>query len=241
MESLGQLAGGIAHELNNILQPIFFAVDTIERRVPDDDLVVAASEKITACTTKAADIIDDILAFSRQDTDRLDFLPLENVFEEALKFSQGLLPSTVSVKTKSISSEDYWAWVNEVDMVRILTNLFVNASDAMENSGTINVELSYVTISDKNHIDNLVGDTLRIGKYACMAIKDHGHGCSPEDTGNLFDPFYTTKDIGEGTGIGLSIVYKIIQNWNGGISVNSQKGKGAQFLVYIPVYKTGED
>jgi len=242
MESLGQLAGGIAHELNNILQPILFAVDSIQRRVPDDEIIQKSSEKITSCTTKAADMIEDILSFSRQDSDRLKFLSVEETMFHAIEFSKGLLPSTVKVSVSDKLGSDYWAWINDVDMVRVFTNLLINASDAMEKKGEIQVALSYVTVSQSTKETDyaVVGEALPSGRYACLSVKDHGQGCSPEELKNIFNPFFTTKDIGEGTGIGLPIVYNIVKNWKGGIQVTSRLGQGAEFLLYIPVYRTDE-
>ncbi|MBL4589956.1 MAG: hypothetical protein JKY11_07765 [Alphaproteobacteria bacterium] len=238
MESLGQLAGGVAHELNNMLQPIFFAVDTIQRCAQDDPVIQKSSKKIISCTVKAAEIIEDILAFSRQDTDRLCFLNLESTLRSSIYFAKDLVPKTVEINVTPIPKSDYWAWMNETDMTRICSNILSNAADAMEQRGRLDVSVEYISVLSHNpECDCVIGRVLAPGRYARISIKDYGTGISEEKIKNIFDPFYTTKDIGQGTGLGLSIVYNILKNWNGGVNAKSVLGKGTEFLLYIPIYR----
>ncbi len=242
MESLGQLAGGVAHELNNVLQPIFFAIDTIQRRSEGDPLIIESSQKITSCVTRAADIIDDILAFARQDSDRLDFLNINETFDHSLTFAVGLLPKTIIVHVNAEKRPSYWSWINKTDLVRVFTNLLSNAVDAMNNKGDIHVSLKYLSIlSQGRSKPDIIGEDLAPGQYACISVRDEGGGLDTTELESIFDPFFTTKDIGEGTGLGLAIVYNIIKNWHGGIEVEAIDGQGTEFSFYIPVYRTGED
>ncbi len=239
MESLGQLAGGVAHELNNMLQPIFFAVDAIQKRAKDDDVIQASSKKIISCTTKAADIIEDILAFAREDSDHLCFINMKETFEHALSFSKDLLPKTIQVSLSPCPKSDYWAWMNETDMVRLLTNLLTNAADSMEQKGKIDVKMDYIfVLKDDPNRPEIINDVLKSGRYACVSVADEGRGFPREEIERIFDPFYTTKEIGEGTGLGLSIVHNILKNWKGGVNVSSVEGKGTVFSLYIPVCRT---
>lgn len=242
MESLGQLAGGVAHELNNILQPIYFAVETIKYQAPNDIVVQNSVEKILSSTMKATDIIDDILAFAREDTDRLDFMRFDTSFSQALSFATELLPKTIMIETSDLPDSDYWAWLNSTDFIRILSNVLSNASDAMAHKGTICINVQYMLISSKCLKEkDIVGGGASVGSYACVSIVDLGGGFSGSTVSDMFSPFFTTKDIGEGTGLGLSIVYRIITNWKGFIEVNEHvhdKGVGVRFAMYIPVYKT---
>jgi signal transduction histidine kinase len=242
VEALGHLAGGVAHELNNMLQPIFFAVDTIQRRSKDDDIVQKSAEKILSCTTKAAEIIDDILTFSRQDGGRLDFIKFDDAFEQALTFAKDVLPKTVTVNVIGAAKSDYGTWINQADLVRVLGNVLSNASDAMDNKGWIHINVEYVSVLSPDIATMTIPDfDVVAGRYVRISIKDIGQSFSKASAEDIFTPFFTTKDNGMRTGLGLSIVYRIVKNWKGFVDVQEHvhdNGQGANFLIHIPVYRT---
>ena len=237
MEALGQLAGGVAHEINNLLQPILMssqmAASKIEEGVKKEDkeYLLKNMERIERNTKNAAKIVDDILLFSRGDQKETEKINIYEALSDAVIFVTDMLPATVNVVTNFKKlDQDSISEINRNELIQIITNMFINASHAMSEKGKIEITAQNLTIPVKE------AQLLKIvqGQYAEIKIADTGEGISEENQANIFNPFFTTKDIGQGTGLGLSIVYKIIEKWNGTIRVESQVGEGTTFYIYIP-------
>ncbi len=238
MEALGQLAGGVAHEINNLLQPILMSSQMVTSKVEggvngeDAEYFIKNMERIERNTKSAAKIVDDILLFSRGEQKETEKVNLYQTLEEAILFVKEMLPATISVKLSLEKGETKQiADINKNELTQIVTNMLINASHAMGGQGDVFVTAKHIMLSRKEaYVLNL-----KAGDYAEINITDTGYGISEEDQANIFNPFFTTKDVGEGTGLGLSIVYNIIEKWHGTIKVKSQVGKGTTFSIYIPV------
>lgn len=234
MESLGLLAGGIAHELNNILQPIVTASEILSRN--PEFAGVEGTEKylgiISSNVDKAGEIIDDILTFARVDKVKTGILPLQQTVYEAIKFTMDLSPSYSDIELLGFDTEtNAQAAINKNDMIRIATNLLVNAIHAVKAGGGVKVVYEEGSFYEASAM-SFDG---KPGKYGIISFIDDGEGIQQAHLEKVFDPFYTTKDTLEGTGLGLPIVYGILKRWGGDIEVASEKGQGTEFKIYIPI------
>lgn len=223
LEALGHLAGGVAHEINNLLLPIQLGAELIQSKVEHDEMLSSTVEKILRNSKAAATIVEDILIFARQDKKNLNQQNFIKVFNESMLVVRSLLAEGIKIEIsgeREVSSAI--CNVNEKDMIRVLSNILLNASHAMNKSGTIQIKFD---ITDKSDISE---------QCIQMEISDEGCGIDEEIQEKIFDPFFTTKDVGHGTGLGLPIVYNIISSWNGDIFLDSQVGKGTTFTILIP-------
>ncbi|MCB9963959.1 MAG: PAS domain S-box protein [Rhodospirillales bacterium] len=239
MEALGQLAGGVAHEINNLLQPILMSTQLVKGRIESDsdkidpDYLIKNMSRIERNAQSAAKIVDDILLFSRGDQKQTECLNIFEVLKEAVGFVKEMLPPTIQVMCdKAPEGEKFEADINRNEMTQIVTNLMINAAHAMEQHGTISLhaDQDYVSMEESGRMN------LSPGRYVRIGITDTGCGIPPENIDRIFNPFFTTKEVGEGTGLGLAIVYKIIEKWGGTIKVKSKVGTGTTFSIYIPVH-----
>lgn len=231
MEALGHLAGGVAHEINNLLQPILLAADIMKGDFKDNEKQAKNIERILRNATMAGDIVNDVLIFSRNDHKQNEYLNINAVLLDTIDMTIDMLSKDTEIKTKNISKKsEEQAYINSTDMLRVMSNLLINAAHAMDDKGTINICRETLTLGNDNAIPEL-----QPGTYAKIDITDTGSGIPAEHLENIFTPFFTTKGIGQGTGLGLSIAYNTIKNWNGIIKVESQEGKGTTFSLYIPI------
>lgn len=189
-------------------------------------------ERIERNTKNAAKIVDDILLFSRGDQKETERINLYHALQEAVVFVKDMLPSTINVVTQfEEGKQKQQADINRNELIQIVTNMLINASHAMSDQGDVIVSIKNVTFSAKQSSSMNIDP----GDYAEINITDTGYGISEIDQAHIFNPFFTTKDVGEGTGLGLSIVYKIIEKWGGTIKVQSEVGEGTTFSIYIPI------
>ena len=231
-EALGRLAGGVAHEINNLLQPILFSADVIKGRT-DDEKTIKAAEKISKNTVNASRIVDDILTFARKDSQDNEKMPVIGTILETLELVEDMIPPSVTICTKKLDpNHERNAIISKTDMFRVINNMLINGGHAMNNEGTVELSSENVMFG-AGRID--LG--LTPGEYIKISVADHGTGIEKDDIDKIFTPFFTTKEAGEGTGLGLPIVYNIIKNWKGGVEVDSQIGEGTTFSYYIPVCK----
>ncbi len=236
METLGTLAGGIAHDFNNLLTGIMgyqdLALDTLK---PDDDAhhcIVAARE----ASFRARGLVDQILTFSRPaaETEPMT-VDLTQVVEEARRFLRATVPATIDIQI-DIKPDIGRVQADTTQMHQVLLNLGSNAAHAMRaGGGVLRISLQSVQL-DAGAATRLGG--LNAGRHVQLTVSDTGHGIDPETLKRIFDPFFTTKNVGEGTGLGLSVVHGIIRAHQGAIQVSSTPGEGARFDIYLP---TAED
>lgn len=238
MEALGQLAGGVAHEINNLLQPILMSSQMVASKAQaneneeERDYLIKNMERIERNTKNAAKIVDDILLFSRGEQKEIKTVNLYQSLKDSVFFVKEILPATINIVSEyEDGAEKRKADINPNELTQIVTNMLINASHAMSDQGNVNISMKNRDLSaEECSILNLKQNT-----YAEINITDTGYGISEENQANIFNPFFTTKDVGEGTGLGLSIVYNIIEKWGGTIKVKSKVKKGTTFSIYIPV------
>jgi PAS domain S-box-containing protein len=236
METIGTLAGGIAHDFNNLLASIMgFSELALEDSQPD-----SIQQENLKCTLvaaqRAADLVGQILTFARQtDTEKAP-IELKHVIMEAIKLMRSTLPSTIQIKEEITSRSAVLAAPTQ--MHQVIVNLCSNASHAMQESGgVLTIGLTDVEQS-VTHIDP--GMPVKARPLLKLTVADTGHGIAPEIKDRLFDPYFTTKKPGEGTGIGLSVVQGLVRSHGGFITFDSEPEQGATFNVFLPIID-GED
>ncbi len=231
MESIGHLAGGIAHDFNNILSSIIgfteLALDDAQAGTPLEDSL----QEVVWAGKRARDLVKQILAFARQADEKRSPLQPSIIVKEALKFIRSTIPATIEIRPDVDSAALIMA--NATELHQVLMNLFTNAAHAMQDAGGV-LEVSLKDVDrDKVRSPNDLG--LRPGGYVEIRVSDTGVGIGPEAMGRIFDPYFTTKGPGEGSGMGLAIAHGIVESYGGKIKVQSRLGKGTTFTLYLPV------
>ncbi|MBA3012217.1 MAG: PAS domain S-box protein [Desulfobacula sp.] len=227
MESIGTLAGGIAHDFNNILYPIIGFAELSLEDLPENHPVKENLEDILQGAKRARDLVKQILAFSSQREEEQKPLVLSPLIQEALKLLRSTIPSNIDIQQELYDTQDC-VLVSPIEIHEIVMNLCTNAYHAMEETGgTLRVCLYKSEPDPKLNLSH--------GDYCCLSIHDTGIGISTEIINNIFDPYFTTKEQGKGSGLGLSVVHGIIKKAHGAISVESIPGKGTVFKIYLPI------
>ena len=232
MEAMGTLAGGIAHDFNNILGVILGFTELALTRLDNKEKVESHLNEVLKGGHRAKDLVQQILAFSRQNEPERKPVNLQLLTIEVLKMLQATLPSTITV-VEDLDRGSGMVFGDPTELHQLLMNLCTNAEHAMRGGhGILKVGLEARDIDldfARRH------PPLAPGSYLCLEVRDTGMGIGPKDLPRIFDPFFTTKGIGEGTGMGLSVVHGIVTNNGGTILVESQLGEGTTFLVFFPI------
>jgi len=237
MESIGSLAGGIAHDLNNILFPISGLSEMLLDETTPDNPVYASIEQIYKSAQRGSGLVKQILAFSRQSNPRKLPIRIQPILKEVVMLSRSTIPKNIEIKSH-ISKDCRMVSADPTQVHQIAMNLITNAYHAVEQTGgIIHVELKETVIEAENSQDN----SLNSGQYACITLSDTGTGIDQSLIDKIFDPYFTTKDLGKGTGLGLSVVHGIVKDHGGDIRVYSEVGKGTVFHVYLPLLEGAED
>jgi PAS domain S-box-containing protein len=231
MESIGTLAGGIAHDFNNILFPMLGYTEMMLEDVPADSPFQDKLQGILTGAERAGDLVKQILTFSRQSDHEMKPLRMQLVIKEVLKLIRSTLPTTIGIN-KHISNDCRLVMADPTQVHQIAMNLMTNAYHAMEETGgTLKVTLKEVELT----AEDLKGTAIVPGLHVCLEVSDTGSGIDQGDLDRIFDPYFTTKEEGKGTGLGLAVVHGIVKSHGGHISVHSEPGKGTEFKVYLPV------
>lgn len=234
MEAIGTLAGGIAHDFNNILAVILGSGQLARRKLAEDNPVQEELKQIVASGQRAAELVKQILTFSRQREDDLQPLQIQSGVKEALKLLRATMPANIQLET-AIDNECQAILADASKIHQLLMNLCSNAKHAMgRNGGVLTVNLSQITVDDPENAGVAVAGLAK-GRYLDLMIRDTGNGMSPEVQDKIFEPFFTTKELGGGTGLGLAIVHSIVESHNGRISVKSEPEAGTVVHIYFPV------
>jgi len=230
MEAVGRLAGGIAHDFNNLLTIIKGYVEMATNRSVAQPELRSDLQHIGDASERAGTLVRQLLAFSRKQVLKPKILDLNSIVLNLDKLLRRLLAETVEMKT--IARKDVGAVKADPGQIeQVIMNLVVNARDAMPDGGRILIETSNVELDDTYAQDHA---TVRPGRYVMLAVTDTGIGMTSDTVAHIFEPFYTTKESGRGTGLGLSTVYGIVKQSGGYIWVYSEPGKGTTFKVYLP-------
>ena len=229
MEAIGTLAGGIAHDFNNILAAVIGYTELAIMKAPKESLVHNDLREIFKAGTRAKDLVKQILTFSRQDEQELKPIQVKPIVKEALKLLRASLPTTIDIR-QDVQSDSI-VLANPTHIHQILMNLCTNAGHAMQEKGGI-LEVSLEDIE----LDARYAELLP-GTYLKLTVSDTGIGMDASTIKRIFDPYYTTKEKGKGTGMGLAMVHGIVKSCGGKINVYSEPGNGSTFHVYLPVKK----
>ena len=231
LESIGTLAGGIAHDFNNILSPIMGYAEMLLEDIPKDSPFRKKLSGIHSGALRARDLVKQILAFSRQEKSDLKLMRIQPVIKEALHLIRSTIPTTIDIK-QDIHPDCDPVKSDPTQIHQIVMNLATNAYHAMEeNGGVLNVGLKPVEFGKYD----VITPDMTPGLYACLSVSDTGIGMDKTLQDKIFNPFFTTKKKGKGTGMGLSVVHGIVLSMNGVVQVYSEPGIGTQFKVYFPV------
>ena len=228
-EALGRLAGGVAHDLNNILMPIIVNSELLLDEVEPGTQRAVMLRDIHEAALRQKALVSRILSFTRQAMPVFLPVPMGPLVGEALKLLKPSLPAAVKVRSGSAAAPAT-AIGDPTELHELVTNLFTNAIDAMRaDGGVLDVAIKDVILGEAKPILGL-----RPGPYVRLTVRDTGCGIPPQDLEKIFDPFFTTKRTGKRTGIGLSIVRGIVKSHNGGIAIDSREGQGTEVTVYLP-------
>ena len=239
MEAVGQLAGGIAHDFNNLLTAISGHLDFAESSNQPDASTIADLQEIRKASDRAADLIKQLLVFSRRQTLEIKVLDMNGIIEDIEKMLRRIIGENIELIIRP--GTNLWKIKTDPTQIeQIIINLVVNARDAMTEGGTITIETSNVTVDGQ--YQEVLPDTA-LGSYVSLSISDTGIGMSEAVTARIFEPYFTTKALGNGSGLGLSTIYGIIKQSGGYIAVESAVGQGSTFRVFLPIHskqgKTG--
>lgn len=232
MEAIGTLAGGIAHDFNNILAAIIGYAEMVKRSLPQEAGTAQADiQQVLRAGLRARDLVKQILAFSRKGGEERSLISPKPMVKEALKFLRATIPASIEIR-EDVDPGCGSVLANPSDIHRIVVNLCTNAFHAMEKSGgVLTVVMKTVELSKSD----LAGeDDLLPGQYVLLSVRDTGPGIPPEIVSRIFDPYFTTKDVGKGSGMGLAVVHGIVKNYGGMVQVESLVGSGTVFRIYLP-------
>lgn len=233
MQAIGQLAGGVAHDFNNLLMAIFMQLDELSQRHPVGDPSYEGLNQIRQTSTRAADLVRKLLAFSRKQTVQRESLDLGELISEFEVLLRRVLPEDIALVTE-YGRNLPTVRADRGQLETAVMNLVVNARDAIRTHGgsTVRIRAARVSAAEAHAL----GYPDPLGEQAMIEVSDDGAGIPPEVLNKIFDPFFTTKPVGEGTGLGLATVYGIVKQSDGWIAVDSRPGEGAAFRIFLPVH-----
>ncbi|MCG8620195.1 MAG: PAS domain S-box protein [Desulfobacterales bacterium] len=236
LEAIGTLAGGIAHDFNNILFPILgYTEILIGDTPPENNTVHSSLQQIRGSALRAKDLVQQILTFSRQEKTEYRPLKIQLIAKEVIKLLRSTIPKNIEIK-QYIDPNCSAVHADATQIHQILMNLATNAYHAMEeDGGELKIELQQVDVDTASPLE------LPSGRYARLLVSDSGVGMTPELVEKVFDPYFTTKEKGRGTGIGLSVVHGIVNKMNGHIRIDTAPGEGTNISIHLPVDEAFEN
>ena len=236
IDSIGNLAGGVAHDFNNILTSILGSTTIMKRKMKKNDPWFRFVDIIETAAKRGSSFTRQLLTFARKSNVQFRPVVLNDIIEETLNLFEHSTDKTISVK-RILTNDMCLVNGDDGQMQQALLNLLINARDAMPEGGTVSVQ------SEKINFDARVTSAIaesRTGEYVAVSVTDHGVGMERQVQQRIFEPFFTTKDQGKGTGLGLAVVYGVINAHNGFITVQSEPGIGSQFTFYLPLLKESD-
>ena len=235
MEAIGTLAGGIAHDFNNILAAIIGFSEMVEEDIPLGKPSVQHVQRVINAASRGRELVQQILAFSRKTEHARHPVSLSSVTNETVQFMRATIPATIDILLDSGPTSDT-ILATPVEVQQILMNLVTNASLAMQqHGGILHVSIADVDLEPDSPV--LEAD-MAPGEYLRLVVSDTGTGMTPDVVERIFEPFFTTREVGQGTGMGLAVVYGIVKSLHGNIQVESEQGVGTTFNVFFPKVRT---
>ncbi|HEX7575845.1 MAG TPA: ATP-binding protein, partial [Candidatus Methanoperedens sp.] len=235
MESVGILASGIAHDINNVLTPIMLSQELLQEKLTDDESQRLLNT-IERSTQRGANLMKQVMSFSKGAEGERNFLQVAHIVSEIREMAKETFSRSIEIRTDI--PKNLWAISGDATQLhQVIMNLCVNARDAMSDGGILRISAENLFI-DQNYAR--MNSEAKIGPYIVITVSDTGTGIPPEVMDRIFEPFFTTKKHGKGTGLGLSTVLGIVKSHGGFISVYSEVGKGTAFKIYLPAITTPE-
>jgi two-component system, cell cycle sensor histidine kinase and response regulator CckA len=231
METMGALAGGIAHDFNNILAAIIGFTELADDDIPDECRAHEYLGEVFKAGRRATSLVNQILAFSHQGGQKKKPIQITAIVREVIKMLRASIPSTIEIK-QNLESKLDTILADPTQIHQVLLNLCTNAAHAMADKGG-NLKVSLIDVEFDEETATLHPD-LKTGPYVALSVRDTGHGIDPEVVDRIFDPFFSTKKPGIGTGMGLSVAHGIVREHGGVITVFSEPERGSTFNVYFP-------
>lgn len=234
MESIGNLSGGIAHEFNNILAIIIGNNELIMEDLPESSLAKENAEEIQIAGIRARDMVKQLLTFSRQDSAAQKIIDIRSVVQESMNLIRSSIPTNIEIK-QTLADNIYPVMANTTQINQVILNLCKNAVDALPNMGGIlTVDLSNTNVDTKHSKPH---PAMKCGQYVKLVVNDNGIGMDEKTLNRMFDPYYTTKPVGKGTGIGMAVVHGIIKKHGGLIIADSHPGQGTTITIFFPAHE----
>ncbi len=232
MEAIGTLAGGVAHDFNNMLTAIQGYTDLAMMEIDETDPLYRDLKQIHRAAVRAADLTRQLLLFSRKRPMEFTLLNINRMVEDLLKMLDRLISEDIVINTDP--QPDIWTVRCDAGNIeQVIMNLAVNARDAMPDGGKLTIKTKNITLDEE---DCKLIHEARPGKFICLSVEDTGAGMDKDVIQHIFEPFFSTKETEKGTGLGLSVVYGIVKQHEGWINVYSEPGKGSMFKVYLPAF-----
>ncbi len=237
MEALGTMSGGIAHDFNNLLAAIIGFTELVAGHAEKGSRDERHLARIMESSLRGRDLVRQMLTFSRKAEQEKKPLSLSSIVKETARLVRATTPTTIGIRVDTVG-ESGLILADATQMQQVLMNLCTNAAYAMrEKGGSLDIDLNDVGVSPSDGNPSGIAP----GHYVKLTVRDTGSGMSPEVMDKIFDPFFTTKKLGEGTGLGLSVVHGIVKQHDGYIKVISEPGKGSTFTVYFPLISGGSE
>jgi len=234
MEAVGHLAGGVAHDFNNILTAIIGYTNMTRKKVTADEQLTYFADQVLAASDRAAKLTRSLLAFSRKQVIEPKPADLGDIVQGIVKIADRIIGEDIEFRTIRMG-HNLTVLADSGQIEQVILNLCTNARDAMPQGGRLTIETGLIEVDEEYRKRNLMD---KAGRYALLCVSDSGTGMDEETVKHIFEPFFTTKEVGKGTGLGLSIAYGIVKQHNGTISVYSEPGKGTTFKVFLPLIST---
>lgn len=236
MESIGTLAGGIAHDFNNMLFPLLGFAELLKEDIQADSPLQNHIDEIILAALRSKELVQQILVLGRKGDQTVKPIKLHAILKEALNLLRASIPTTIDIQ-KDIDSKCGIVMADPTQIHQIVMNLATNAYHAMEDDGgRLDVSLKQVAVTAVTYEQNISDmHTLTPGNYALLTVSDTGTGIEKENLDRIFDPYFTTKRVGKGTGLGLAVVQGIVKTHKGDVHVVSEPGKGTSVRVYLPI------
>jgi predicted ATPase/signal transduction histidine kinase/CheY-like chemotaxis protein len=231
MQAVGTLAGGIAHEFNNLLTVILGCAEMARFDVPPGSSVDQHLAKVESVADRMGGLVRKILTFSRNSQQKRELCDPRHLVMESLSLVRPSIPASITIR-ENLSSQCGQIMVDRTEIHQVVMNLFSNASWAMNESGHLTIDLVPVDL-DTGLAPSVKG--LPVGQYARLSFRDTGRGMDEKTSARVFEPFFTGKEVGEGTGMGLAIVYSIMESYGGTITLETEMGQGTVFHLYFPI------
>ncbi len=236
MEAIGTLAGGIAHDFNNILSSIIGFTELVMEDVDQASIMEDNLNEVLIASKRAKDLVKQILAFARQSSQEVKPIQINTIVEEVLKLIRSAIPTSIQIQLQIDS--DALVMANTTEIHQIVMNLCTNAAYAMgDKPGLLKVKLIEEMVTERKQMIHSILDP---GTYLRLSVADTGSGIDPKNISAIFEPYFTTKPQGEGTGIGLAMVHGIVESYGGKIDLTSELGQGTCFDIYLPIIEKSQ-